>query len=282
MQQDVAIVFVNADLTSMYMSSTIVQNVQTLDISDRQNLTLWLNADNLINAVAALNNTIVVVLSVGPVILEPWNDNPNVTAVVWANLPGQESGNSLVNVLYGDVNPSGKLPCMVAKSADDYPAGPVTGGTEDDVLLVEYTQGVNIDYRHFDAVSTCRASLEAHIDSFIAEQHRAAVRVRLRSLIHNLLLVRPGLAYHSAIPFLSLTTGLRRSCRADAELSQVQERCVCHDAPSSQCLCRRGAMLACASFCQGNGGACIHISPDGCFFSSETHASHVHEISATG
>ena len=158
-QQDVAIVFVNADSgeDSTSMSSTIVQNVQTLDIGDRQNLTLWMNADNLINAVAALNNnTIVVVHSVGPAILEPWIDHPNVTAVVWANLPGQESGNSLVDVLYGDVNPSGRLPYTIAKSADDYPAQPVTGGTEDDILLVEYTEGLNIDYRHFDAVSLSR------------------------------------------------------------------------------------------------------------------------------
>ena len=155
-QQDVAIVFVNADSGEDQdaMTSTIVQNVQTLDIGDRQNLTLWLNADNLINTVAALNNnTIVVVHSVGPAILEPWIDHPNVTAVVWANLPGQESGNSLVDVLYGDVNPSGRLPYTIAKSADDYPAQPVTGGTEDDILLVEYTEGLNIDYRHFDAVS---------------------------------------------------------------------------------------------------------------------------------
>ena len=172
--QDVAIVFVNADSgeDQNVMASTIVQNVQTLDVGDRLNLTLWLNADNLINTVAAVNNnTIVVVHSVGPAILEPWIQHPNVTAVVWANLPGQESGNSIVDVLYGDVNPSGRLPYTIAKSADDYPAQPVTGGTEDDILLVEYTEGVNIDHRHFDAVSTCRASLGAVPDTVLAERY---------------------------------------------------------------------------------------------------------------
>ena len=147
LDQDVALVFVNADSGEDYI--TVAGNE-----GDRQNLTLWENADNLVNAVAATNpNTIVVVHSVGPAILEPWIDHPNVTAVVWANLPGQESGNSIVDVLYGDVNPSGRLPYTIAKSADDYPARPVTGGTEDDILLVEYTEGLNIDYRHFDAVS---------------------------------------------------------------------------------------------------------------------------------
>ncbi|RPD58564.1 glycoside hydrolase [Lentinus tigrinus ALCF2SS1-6] len=152
--QDVAIVFVNADSgeDQTINTSNIVFGDDTLDFGDRGNLTLWMNADNLINAVAAVNNnTIVVVHSVGPAILEPWIENPNVTAVVWANLPGQESGNSIVDVLYGDVNPSGKLPYTIARRTEDYPAEPVTGGTADEILLVEYTEKLNIDYRHFDA-----------------------------------------------------------------------------------------------------------------------------------
>ena len=60
---------------------------------DRNNLTSWHNGDALIRTVAANNlNTIVVVHSVGPLILEPWIDHPNVTAVIWAGVPGQESG----------------------------------------------------------------------------------------------------------------------------------------------------------------------------------------------
>lgn len=48
----------------------------------RNNLTAWHNGDNLVKAVAAANhNTIVIVNSVGPLILEPWIDHPNVTAV---------------------------------------------------------------------------------------------------------------------------------------------------------------------------------------------------------
>lgn len=43
-----------------------------------------------------------------------------VTAVVWSGLPGQEAGNSLVDVLYGDVNPSGRLPYTIAKNRKDY------------------------------------------------------------------------------------------------------------------------------------------------------------------
>lgn len=60
---------------------------------------------------AANKNTIVVVQSVGPVILENILALDGVKAVVWAGLGSQESGNALVDVLYGSTNPSGKLPC---------------------------------------------------------------------------------------------------------------------------------------------------------------------------
>jgi beta-glucosidase len=87
--------------------------------------------------------TIVVVHSVGAIILETILAQPNVVAVVWAGLPGQESGNALVDILYGSTSPNGKLPYTIAKQASDYGAAWVTG---DD----NFTEGLFIDYRHFD------------------------------------------------------------------------------------------------------------------------------------
>ena len=140
-------------------------------------MTAWANGDDLVLAVAAQNNnTIVVVHSVGPLIVEPWIDHPNVTAVrfhpalyiylcvishsqvVWAGLPGQESGNSLVDVLYGDWNPSGRLPYTIAKRLEDYPAQIPSGGGLLDVISIPYDEGLFIDYRHFDAVSASVSS----------------------------------------------------------------------------------------------------------------------------
>lgn len=100
------------------------------------------------------NNTVVVVHSVGPAIIEAWVDHPNVTALVWAGIAGQEAGNSIVDVLYGAYNPSGRLPYTIAKSADEYSAQLVTGGSPADILSIPYTEGLYVDYRHFDAVST--------------------------------------------------------------------------------------------------------------------------------
>lgn len=146
LDQDVALVFVNADAGEGYI--TVDGNE-----GDRKNLTLWDNAEALIEAIASVNrNTVVVAHSVGPAIIESWIDNPNITAVVWAGLPGQEAGNSITDVLYGDVNPSGRLPYTIAKDPADYGAQLITGGSGDDILRIDYTEGLNIDYRHFDAV----------------------------------------------------------------------------------------------------------------------------------
>jgi beta-glucosidase len=93
-------------------------------------------------AVAAQNNnTIVAVHSVGPLILEPWIDHPNVTAVLWAGVPGQEAGNAITDVLYGDWNPSGRLPYTIAKQESDYSAHLILGGQPTDVLSIPYTEG---------------------------------------------------------------------------------------------------------------------------------------------
>jgi len=54
--------------------------------------------------------------------MESWITHDNVTAVLIAHLPGQESGNAIVDVLFGDVNPSGKLPYTIAMKEDNYPA----------------------------------------------------------------------------------------------------------------------------------------------------------------
>ena len=61
-------------------------------------------------------------------------------------------GNSLVDVLYGAYNPSGRLPYTIAKSADDYSAK-VNYDLHLTTLHIPYTEGLSVDYRHFDQVS---------------------------------------------------------------------------------------------------------------------------------
>ncbi|ODO05538.1 hypothetical protein I350_04589 [Cryptococcus amylolentus CBS 6273] len=141
---DVAIVGVHSD--SGELGRTVDGNE-----GDRNNLTLWANGDALVQAVASSNNnTIVVVHAPGPILMEEWIDHPNVTAVLWAGFPGQESGNALVDVLWGDYNPSGRLPYTIAKDSSGYSADIVYTNSEYPVQpQIDYTEGLNIDYRHF-------------------------------------------------------------------------------------------------------------------------------------
>ena len=86
----------------------------------------------------------------------PWANNPNVTAILAAHLPGQESGNSIVDVLYGIVNPSGKLPYTIALNESDYSFADITNSTElqetedPNAWQSNFTEALLIDYRHFD------------------------------------------------------------------------------------------------------------------------------------
>lgn len=138
-----ALVFINSDSGEGYISVDGNEG-------DRNNLTAWHGGDMLVKTVAAsCNNTIVIVHSVGPLILESWIDHPNVTAVVWAGLPGQESGNTLASMLYGDYSPSGKLTFTIAKNASDYGQQLLY---EPNAPAPQYNfTTTNIDYRHFDA-----------------------------------------------------------------------------------------------------------------------------------
>ncbi|KAF7310068.1 Glycoside hydrolase family 3 protein [Mycena indigotica] len=139
----VALVFITADSGEGYI--TVEGNA-----GDRNNLAAWHSGDALVAAVAAVNkNTIVVVNSVGPITMESWITNPNITAVVWSGIPGQEAGNGLVDVLYGAYNPSGRLPYTIGKSISDYSAQ-VTTNQAGSITPINYSEGIFIDYRHFD------------------------------------------------------------------------------------------------------------------------------------
>ncbi|KAI0639272.1 beta-glucosidase [Trametes polyzona] len=141
--KQVALVFITAD--SGEASYTVEGNS-----GDRNDLQAWHHGDDLVKKVASVNNnTVVVVNSVGPIIMDEWIENPNVTAVLWAGLPGQEAGNSLVDVLYGDVNPSGRLPFTIAKAEPDYSARVIYKGSG--TVQIPYSEGLFVDYRHFDA-----------------------------------------------------------------------------------------------------------------------------------
>jgi beta-glucosidase len=113
---------------------------------DRKSMDLPAGQDELIEAIAAANkNTIVVVAAGAPVTMTRWIGR--VAAVVYGWYAGQEAGHAIGDVLFGVVNPSGKLPVTFPKVLQDSPA---YGHYPGENLHVEYAEGIYVGYRGFD------------------------------------------------------------------------------------------------------------------------------------
>ncbi|KAJ5626337.1 glycoside hydrolase family 3 protein [Penicillium lagena] len=107
----------------------------------------------ILNVAAKCANTIVIFHNAGARLVEAFADHPNVTAIIFAHGPGQLSGIGLVDVLYGEVSPSGKLPYTVAHNSSDY--GNLLSPAEPEGIFTlfpqaNFTEGVYVDYRYFD------------------------------------------------------------------------------------------------------------------------------------
>ncbi|EAT85191.1 hypothetical protein HBI56_074000 [Parastagonospora nodorum] len=151
-EQDLCIVFANADAGEGYLHYEGIRG-------DRNDLYLQKGGDKLIQDVAkdcgeGMGDVVVVIHAVGPVIMENFADIMNVRAIVLANLPGTESGNAIVDILFGDVNPSGRLPYTIAKKEEDYGPGSkikyLPSVSDGLAPQQNFSEGLYIDYRHFD------------------------------------------------------------------------------------------------------------------------------------
>ncbi len=123
-------------------AAVIVVAVDSGESFDRTSLSLDSTTNSLISAVAAANSRTIVVLDVPGAVMLPWFDAVSGLLVAW--YPGQENGNALAAVLFGDVNPSGKLPVSFPASATNLPA-PGVGPT------VVYSEALALGYRALDA-----------------------------------------------------------------------------------------------------------------------------------
>jgi beta-glucosidase-like glycosyl hydrolase len=148
-EQDLCLVFANSDAGEGFISWNGIRG-------DRNDLNLQKGGDKLIKAVAqncggGQGDTVVVIHAVGPVIVEAWADLPGVKAIILANLPGEESGNALSDVLFGHVDASGRLPYTVGKSLGDYsPSAPILYYPNGIIPQANFDEGLYIDYRYFD------------------------------------------------------------------------------------------------------------------------------------
>jgi beta-glucosidase len=119
---------------------------------DQANIMLPKQQDEMIAAVAAANPRIALVLKDNAAVLMPWVDK--VPAILEAWFPGQEDGRIVASLLFGQVNPSGKLPVTFPRSETNLPAyapEQFPGVVRDGQRQVRYSEGLQIGYRWFDA-----------------------------------------------------------------------------------------------------------------------------------
>jgi beta-glucosidase len=115
---------------------------------DRPDLLLPGNQNALISAIAAANPRTIVILKTGGPVLMPWLGEVPAVLEVW--YPGEEDGNIVADLVFGDANPSGKLPMTFPREAADVPAHtpeqyPGVDGT------ATYSEKMQVGYRWYDA-----------------------------------------------------------------------------------------------------------------------------------
>ncbi|AIQ48635.1 glycoside hydrolase [Paenibacillus sp. FSL R7-0273] len=126
----------------------VVRTYESEGYYDRSDLDLPNNQDRLISEVAAANpNTVVVSMSGRAVEMDGWQNK--VKSIVQAWFTGQEQGDAIARVLFGDVNPSGKLPVTFPVNEDSTPVSavaqfPGVNGKG------EYSEGVMVGYRGYE------------------------------------------------------------------------------------------------------------------------------------
>lgn len=132
---DVAVIFIG--LTELYESEGF----------DRRHLRLPDNHNVLVERIATVNPNIVVVLCNGAPVSMPWIDSAR--AILAGFLGGQAGGSAIVDILFGAVNPSGKLAETYPLRLEDNPSQHYFPGGPD---TVEYRESIFVGYRYYDSV----------------------------------------------------------------------------------------------------------------------------------
>ena len=111
---------------------------------DRENMKMPEGHLRMIEAVSRANPNTVVVLFCGCVVECPWADG--VKAILYMGLPGQAGGEAIADLLYGRVNPSGKLAESWPMTYEDVPSSEIYGKTKDAL----YQEGIYVGYRYYE------------------------------------------------------------------------------------------------------------------------------------
>ncbi len=124
-------------------------NAFDAEVVDKPDMYLPFGQNKLIKALLEANpNTVIVLIDGGPVDMSSWIGDAK--AIVQAWYAGMEGGNALADILFGETNPSGKLPMSFPKKLEDSPAHSLAQYPGED-LLIDHKEGVFVGYRYFDS-----------------------------------------------------------------------------------------------------------------------------------
>ncbi len=117
--------------------------------ADAPDLSLPSEQDALIDAVAAANPHTVVVLETGGAVLMPWLDATGAVVAAW--YAGERGGEAIANVLFGAVEPGGRLPVTFPVSEGQLPRTAIPGwsSSANEPFVVDYPEGADVGYRWF-------------------------------------------------------------------------------------------------------------------------------------
>lgn len=127
--------------TSGYMETESIDRATKEDNTDCISLSHF--QERLIREVAKVNKRVVVVTYTSGVTCEAWKND--VPTIIYGGFPGQEGANALGDIIFGDVNPSGKLTVTIPKSSTQYPESWYSFTKE-----ISYDEGIYVGYRYFD------------------------------------------------------------------------------------------------------------------------------------
>ncbi len=182
----------------------VVANDNEAEGSDRTSLGISDAQEQLVEAVTQANPHTIVVLNTGAPVLMPWVNQAQAILEAW--YPGQEDGNALAALLFGDVNPSGKLPMTFPASANDVPAN--TPSQYPGInSQVQYSEGVFVGYRHYD-------------QSNITPLFPFGYGLSYTTFAYNNLAISPGTASATSTVTVSLDI-TNTGSRAGAEVAQL-------------------------------------------------------------
>lgn len=129
----------------IYVAGLDHRNGNETEGRDRKHMNLMGNQDEEIACVLENNPHTVILMIAGSPVTMPWLDKA--PCLVWGWYNGQEGGHAMADVIFGDVNPSGKMPFTCPKKLEDWPCHALDDYKED---ILKYPEGVFNGYRWFD------------------------------------------------------------------------------------------------------------------------------------